>query len=50
MCFGTATARADDSPETDCDVIAVRLHAIVVFEPVVSPSASVSCLLITLYV
>jgi hypothetical protein len=50
MCLGTATARADDSPETDCDVIAVRLHAIGVFEPVLSPTASVFCLLITLYV
>ena len=50
MCFGTATARADDRPETDCNVIAVRLLAIVVFEPVLSPTESVSCLLITLYV
>src|SRR6516225_4740955 len=48
MCFGTATRRADDRPETDCDVIAVRLLAIVVFEPVLSPTTSVFCLLITL--
>ena len=50
MSFGTGTRGADDGPKTVCDVIAVRLPAIVVFEPVLSPTASVSCLLITLYV
>jgi hypothetical protein len=35
---------------TDCGVIAVRLLVIVVFEPVLSPTTSVFCLLITLYV